>query len=246
MHLLDGFARYRQLPDPGYLTELVDVIREQLPNLRSQLPDPGDPEIVRGVDSLRHEIRLQLGMPVADWDLLPPAGYGGVKDTDPGADTVRRGSSPPRVPVTVFLESMRSPFNVGSIIRTVEALGAMGVIITPDCPQIGHPRVRRSARGAERFVPVRTAPLQELSTDTGTLIALEPGGEDIRLFRFPHRGVLLVGSEEFGLSSAARGSAAAVVSVSMFGVKGSLNAAVACGIALHAWCAQIRESDKDA
>jgi TrmH family RNA methyltransferase len=84
----------------------------------------------------------------------------------------------------------------------------------------------------------------ELDESWRPFIALEVGGEPLDSFTFPETGTLLVGSEELGLSSAARDAADYTVSVGMAGVKGSLNVSVACGIALHTWFVQARMTDQ--
>jgi TrmH family RNA methyltransferase len=67
---------------------------------------------------------------------------------------------------------------------------------------------------------------------------METGGVPLEEFPFPRRAVLIVGSEELGVSP--RGLAAADaslgrVSIVTFGAKGSLNVSAAFGIAMQAW-----------
>jgi len=70
----------------------------------------------------------------------------------------------------------------------------------------------------------------------GPLLALELGGSSIVDFTFPSRGVLLLGSEELGLSQPALTLAGTNrISIPMKGIKASLNVAVAFGIAAQAW-----------
>jgi TrmH family RNA methyltransferase len=81
-------------------------------------------------------------------------------------------------------------------------------------------------------------PLAELAAAGDTLIGLETGGRPLSGYEFPARGILLIGSEELGLSEDARNAVTDIVSIELRGKKKSLNLGVACGIALHAWCAQ--------
>ena len=67
------------------------------------------------------------------------------------------------------------------------------------------------------------------------IVALELGGTPLSSFRFPECGVLLVGSEELGLSPESLELAEGRVSIPMAGAKRSLNVAVAVGIVLQAW-----------
>ena len=89
--------------------------------------------------------------------------------------------------------------------------------------------------GAVDLIPWRRCELEELS-DSGLPIALELGGKSIQDFSFPPRGLLLLGSEELGLSQPALALAGSSrISIPMRGIKASLNVAVAFGIAAQAW-----------
>lgn len=89
--------------------------------------------------------------------------------------------------------------------------------------------------GAERMVELVVA--EEPPPANGELVALETGGIPVSEFSFPRRGVLMVGSEELGLSPAALERASRHVSVPLVGAKASLNVGVAVGIALSWWAA---------
>lgn len=247
VRLLDGFVHYRSLPDIRYLEGVVDLVRETLPGgsvivLPPTLAGADSEMTLRFIDNLRYELRSRLGIPVGDWDLLPPAGYGVAGSGKPGTTDSARGS---RRTVSVYMESIRSPFNAGSIIRSAVALGVTRIGMSPDCPLTDHPRLVRTARGAEQSVEIQRFPLSLLPDDWLPLLALEVGGRAVDSFPFPDSGTLLVGSEELGLSGEALEAAEERISVRMTGVKGSLNVGVACGIALHTWYVQAQMSQHD-
>ena len=76
------------------------------------------------------------------------------------------------------------------------------------------------------------------------IFALETGGCDIRDFRFPERGICIVGSEETGLTAEARQraeSSLGIVTIPQHGAKGSINVASAVGIMLYKWVESVRE-----
>lgn len=266
IRLLDGYVRYRESPDERYLEGLIRLARDAAGKLGSfgdgadLLPDAdpdtrsprGAPEAdpFRFIDSLRYALRSIIDAPAGDWDLMPPAGFG-AKDWPP-----EQPDSPPlaaqasaaggrAAPVRVYMESIRSPFNAGSIMRTAAALGVVHVGMSPDCPPADHPRLLRTARGAEQALELTRVELNVLSGAWEPLIALELGGEPVDEFDFPPAGTLLVGSEELGLSGDALGRASRRVSIPMAGLKGSLNVGVACGIALHAWLVSLWMSDSE-
>jgi len=184
---------------------------------------------VRTLDRWQSRLEAQLGLSQADWDLQTPG------------DRPDNSSLPPaRLPLAVWLEDLRSPFNVGSILRTAEAYGFEAVYLSPHCPPVNHPRVQRTAMGAAEHLTTKVVSLAELQAKFAddAVFALELGGTSIEGFDFPARGVLLVGSEELGLSPEALAWADSKngrVTLELTGAKASLNVGVAFGIAANSW-----------
>lgn len=68
------------------------------------------------------------------------------------------------------------------------------------------------------------------------VFALETGGTDINEFKFPPRGICIIGSEELGVSPEALARATyGIVTIPMKGLKASLNVGVAFGILMQKW-----------
>lgn len=187
----------------------------------------GSPYERRSVNSLRHIVNSVIGKQTADWDLV---------------DTQGRLSSAARVVlpgVRIFLEDIRSPFNVGSIFRAAESFGVERVFLSPLCAAPDHPRAARSSMGCVDLVPWERKRLEELE---GPFFALETGGTPVDDFPYPERGLLIIGSEELGVSPSALGAAEASlgrVTIPTIGAKGSLNVSVAFGIAMREWCSRL-------
>jgi TrmH family RNA methyltransferase len=130
--------------------------------------------------------------------------------------------------------------------RTAESFGAARLVLSPLCADPRHPRALRSARGCVDVLPWKRASLEDAvaANSAGGVFALEIGGVPIERFVFPRRGLLLVGSEELGLSPEALARADASLgrlTIPCFGAKASLNVSVAFGIALHAWAASLNQ-----
>ncbi len=198
---------------------------------RAGANDPGA-GISRAVNGLRHALLAALGAEPSEWDLLGPDG-----ELDRPYARVR--------PIAVYLEDLRSPFNVGSIFRTAEAFGVGRIILSPRTPLPTHPRAERTARGASRVVPWEVRELTDLDV-VGGVFALELGGRNIGTFPFPAAGTVLVGSEELGLSPEALHLAEASlgrVSIPLSGAKRSLNVSVAFGILMHRWHEALEGAD---
>jgi TrmH family RNA methyltransferase len=224
-------------PDPGYLADILPhlgagappPVREAAAVLGGEIPRGEEASLLRAVNGLRHELLAALGAEPAEWDLVD-------------SSTGRLDRSEARtLPMLVYLEDLRSPFNVGSIVRSAEAFGVERLLLSSRTPAPDHPRAVRTSLGAHAILPWQRADLGSLAGHEG-LFALELGGVPIDQFRFPERGIVLVGSEELGLSPEALRMADAGlgrVSIPLGGAKRSLNVSVAFGILVHAWCSAI-------
>jgi TrmH family RNA methyltransferase len=194
-------------------------------------------ELVRKVDTLRHALLAATGQAPADWDLIDPS----TGQLDPRSRRVLPS-------VKAYLEDLRSPFNVGSVFRTADAFGVEELLLSPACADPRHPRALRSAMGAVDLVAWRRLALKDLTKpdEELPLFSLELGGESLESFAFPPRGIVVLGSEELGISREARELCTyGTVSIPMSGAKGSLNVAVAFGILMYAWTSSILKKRTD-
>ncbi len=185
---------------------------------------------LRRVNDLRHALLRALGEEPGEWDLLAPL------DRDSGA----RRLCPPEFHPRIYLEDLRSPFNVGAIFRTAEAFCVEEIAVSPGTPSPDGSRARRSSMGCVDRVPWERRPLADLGAGAA-VFALETGGTPLGEFAFPQEGVVLIGNEELGLSREARVLAEErICSIPMAGAKGSLNVAVSVGILLYAWWSRMQ------
>ena len=144
----------------------------------------------------------------------------------------------------VLLDRPASPGNIGSIIRSADALGAHGVIVTGHAADIYDPRCVRASTGSLFALPVTRAPgHREVAAwaaarrARGRPVVLaaanERGGRDVFDVDFTQPTLLLVGNEGTGLSAAWRELSDVVVSIPMAGAASSLNAANAATVLLY-------------
>lgn len=203
---------------------------------RSASGTPDEAELHRTLNGLRHALLAFLGEDASEWDLVPlPDSHRGLFQE--GLPTRAR-----TLPITVYLEDIRSPFNVGSIVRTSAAFGIERVVLSPDCAPLEHPRALRSAMGAERMIRVERAELAPIAISAAHLFALEQGGTPLPAFRFPPSGVVILGSEELGVSPHALRTADerdGRVTIPLGGPKVSLNVGVAAGVLLAVWAERL-------
>jgi tRNA G18 (ribose-2'-O)-methylase SpoU len=162
----------------------------------------------------------------------------------------------PRHPISVVVDNVRSIYNVGSIFRTsdaalVEHVYLTGYTGTPEhrglrkltgytgTPE--HRGLRKTALGAEKTVPWshHTDPadaLAELRATGHTIAALEITNDPVLPSALPARAfplALIVGNEVDGVRSSLVQQADLALELPQFGVKHSLNVAVAYGIAVY-------------
>ena len=143
--------------------------------------------------------------------------------------------------VCVYAEDIRSPFNLGSIFRTAEGLGCDKVFISPQCVDPSQPKAIRSGMGCIETIGYTRCSLDQLPQDLPVFV-LETGGTPIQDFKFPEKGIVIIGSEELGVSpEALKRATYGTVTIPMTGLKASLNIGVAFGILMQAWVQSLQK-----
>ncbi|MCL2129629.1 MAG: TrmH family RNA methyltransferase [Treponema sp.] len=228
--------------DKGLSSSAVELFKAAQESFLSAMENKNISEIRRLLNSVYHLILSVTGRNQADWDFI---------GTDGALDISKRR---PFKGMFVYLEDIRSPFNVGAMFRAAESFGAEKIWLSPLCTDPRHKRALRTAMGCvdalpwerlhnDPFIAKREKELKEGSTQTEDFLklpffALETGGVPLAEFKFPPHGIMIAGSEELGVSPGALAAADASlgrVSITTYGVKGSLNVSVAFGIVMQAW-----------
>lgn len=139
----------------------------------------------------------------------------------------------------VLLENLRDPGNLGTIIRTAEAAGVSGVVLSKESVDIYNPKVIRSTMGAVYRVPFLyvedfSGLLKELRDKNVRLLAAHLKGQKT-FDRADYSGKvgILIGNEANGLSEEAAELANEKVLIPMAGSVESLNAAVAAALLMY-------------
>ena len=153
--------------------------------------------------------------------------------------------------VVVVLDHLRSPYNVGAILRTMECVGLRRVISLGYTPRLDSKQVKRSAMGCETLMQVEyeqdgVAALKSLQTQGFQIYALETIVPSTSVFTLasilPHRETpfaLVVGNEEFGVDETIIGMAEHLIHIPTFGTKNSLNVSIAFSVAIYQFWAAI-------
>ncbi len=154
-------------------------------------------------------------------------------------DIVAAAGKSAEKPLIVLFDGVQDPQNVGSILRTGEAVGIDGAVLPKHNQAAVTPAVVRASAGAVEHLPV--AEVSNLRQSIATLkeagywiVGLDmEGGTDYDNFDVDSALALIVGGEGRGLSRMISEECDYLVRLPMRGKVGSLNASVAAGIVLY-------------
>lgn len=140
----------------------------------------------------------------------------------------------------ILLDHIEDPQNLGAIIRTVNVLGAHGVIIPKDRAASVTPAVVKASAGAVSFVPIARVvnlviTIRDLKKKGVWIVGADPSApksvfaEELGALDL----ALVVGSEGKGLTRLVREECDFLVSIPNLGEVSCLNASVAAGIMIY-------------
>lgn len=194
------------------------------------LPKPGTFDMrtwMAFVSDAVQEHRSALGVVPRDHDLLPAVVTGDRTGPDPQLNPLD---------YHIALDGLRSLFNVGSIFRTCDA-GGFSSILLGNTPGGEHRTVKKTSMGAADWV--RHTAAQDLGAallekkELGyAIIGIETAENAIPFHRFPwpEKGVIVLGNEEYGISSHVLAICDHLVTIPMAGKKNSINVASAAAV----------------
>lgn len=229
---------------------VVEALRAKIPAVTLFIAERVDAD-----DRVRESIRLaadrgvpMLEAPRAELDRLtdraphqgialqvPPYDY-----ADP-ADLPQRAKSRAEPPLIVAVDGVTDPRNLGAIIRSAAAFGAHGVVIPTRRSASMNAGAWKTSAGAAVRIPVAQATnlvaALRAYKEAGLFVVglAADGAEDIGMLDLATGPlVLVVGSEDTGLSRLVSDTCDLLAKIPMAGGTESLNAGVAAGVALYA------------
>lgn len=136
----------------------------------------------------------------------------------------------PFLPISIYLDRLRSCHNIGSILRTTEAFRLGNVFFSEGMADSSHKQVQNASMGTHEWVSC--SQISSLSSLPRPIIALETIPDSIPYydFQFPNCFTLAVGNEEYGCSDELLASADSFIHIPLYGRKNSLNVATAFAI----------------
>lgn len=140
--------------------------------------------------------------------------------------------------VWLVLEEVRDPGNLGTIIRTVDAVGARGIVLVGNCCDPYSRECIRATMGSVFAVPLvrmtQDAFLSWCGGWPGDVVGLHlSGAEDFRVADYREPVLVVMGSEGPGLSPELTAACSRRVKIPMAGRLDSLNLAVATALTLY-------------
>lgn len=147
-------------------------------------------------------------------------------DIPPAPQPVLQGN------ITLALEAIRDPGNMGTIIRIADWFGVRQIICTPDCVDAYNAKTIQATMGSIMRVPVIETDLAALLKTPGQVAsyAATLHGHNIANTKKLQEGIILIGNESRGLSEEIIALSTHQITIPRIGQAESLNAAVATGI----------------
>ncbi len=132
----------------------------------------------------------------------------------------------------VYLDGVRDPGNMGTILRTALALGFDGVILSPDCVSIYNSKVISSSKGANFTLPIITDSLDKYVSGHKVYVTMPLNEDTLVGTRVEEPYILVFGSEAHGVSDDVVNLADRQISIKMNNID-SINVAVCAGIVMY-------------
>ena len=209
------------VPDGRQLSGWARQVLDEVPAVRVWMA----PELVAelgGKDDETPELVAVVELPADDLTRLP-AGHGSL---------------------TLVLDRLTAPGNIGTLVRSADAFGATGVVVTGHAADPYDPRAVRASTGSLFAVPVvRVGSHRDVLDWVGSV---RSGGTDLQVVGTDEDGtvdvadhdlrgprVLVIGNETHGLSAAWREACDDVVRIPIAGAASSLNASAAGAVVLY-------------
>lgn len=142
-------------------------------------------------------------------------------------------NTPPNTGITLALDGVSDPGNLGTIIRVADWYGIKNIVCSHDCADPFNPKTISATMGSFARVNVFLTELTEyLQQDSRAVYGAYLGGENVHKVTFEENAILMMGSESHGIREAAGQFVTCPITIPNFGEAESLNVAMATGIIL--------------
>jgi len=140
----------------------------------------------------------------------------------------------------IVCDGLRTPENLGSILRVADAVGSKGIILLDSNIDLKNKKITRLSRSASQHVPVKQLTLQQFTdsrSQFNKIYALEITQQSISLFEAEYLDcdAVILGHESTGIRNETLGLCNGVIHLPMFGTNGSMNVSHALAVFLYDW-----------
>jgi TrmH family RNA methyltransferase len=156
---------------------------------------------------------------------------GAYRQPDASLEQINRANAP----LWICAQALRDPGNIGTILRTGDAVGAGGLILIGECADPYSVEAVRASMGAVFTQQIATARWPEFAAwlrgDEGQLVGTSlKATQDYLEAEYQRPCFLLIGNEQRGLPADYEAECDLLVKIPMAGRADSLNAAIATGV----------------
>lgn len=143
-----------------------------------------------------------------------------------------------RLPLVLFIEEVNNPSNLGAIMRTAEAAGARGVMVSKNSADVFSPKALRASMGSAFRLPVWFGADLDQASDWArerkmqVTAADKDGDKTYTQVNWNEQRLLVFGSEAHGLSKADKTKIGDMIVIPIDPNVESLNLAVSAGVVL--------------
>ena len=142
--------------------------------------------------------------------------------------------------LVIFLDRLQDAGNLGTIIRTADALGAGAVVLSEECVELFNPKTVRATMSSIFNIPIMLADesiktLQAMKDDGYTIYSAALDGEDFNSVKNidNNKSCIIIGNEGNGICNQILSFSDKIITLPMRGGAESLNAAIAAGILIY-------------
>lgn len=158
---------------------------------------------------------------------------------------------PPRHPIVLVLDNLRSAYNTGNIFRLAEITRIERVVACGYTPCPPHPKLAKTARGCDELVPFSHAPtslaaVEELRRGGYRVVAVETVADapDVWATPLAFPVAFVLGNEALGIEAEALAACDEVVRLPVFGQKNSMNVGNCAAVVLYTAVRQLLTDDE--
>lgn len=164
-----------------------------------------------------------------------------VRQRTDGADRIREAVRRVASPLLVICDRPSSPGNLGTIVRSADAFGACGVLLTGHSADFYDPQCIRASIGTIFHVPFHALGsteeavsfLRGLPAELQIVGTSAHGTASLHEADFTQPTALIVGNETFGMSRAWKEASDLLLRIPIYGAASSLNVGSAASICLY-------------